>query len=158
MEVNMIGKKLVALPVGLLLVLAATSGLALAQPFGGHGGRGGHQMWLLARAAGLTHSQISTAFQNDSNLATDRANLKSAHQAMMTCLVAGNCTNQVASFATAQQTLTQERMTVWQNLLKGAPNLSQAASVYSQLQQLQATKKSIFQSVFGSQGSTPPNG
>ena len=39
-------------------------------------------------------------------------------------------------------------MTVWQTLFKSAPNLSQAASVYSQLQQLHAQKKQILQRCF----------
>src|SRR5262249_34841922 len=99
----------------------------------------------------------ASAFHDDANLKTDRAQLKSEHDAMMACLVAGNCTNQVSSFASALQTMAHERMTVWQNLFKTAPNLSQAAGVYSQLQQLRSTKKQIVQSVFG-QGDTSPNG
>ncbi|MBV8453744.1 MAG: hypothetical protein JOZ29_15955, partial [Deltaproteobacteria bacterium] len=94
----MIRKRAIVVAAGLVLMLAVTSGLALSQGFGGHG-RGDHSMFLLARAAGLTHEQIASAFQNDANLKTDRANLKAAHEAMMSCLVAGNCTTQVASFA-----------------------------------------------------------
>jgi hypothetical protein len=162
----MIAKRAIAVVGGLVLILAATYGLALSQGFrhGGKGG-GGHDMFLLARAAGLTHEQISTAFQSDTTLKNDFANLKIARQAMMSCMLAGNCTNQVASFASAQQALVQERMTVWQKLFQGAgpTNLQQAASVYSQLQQLQSQKKQIFQSVFGSSssdsaGTTSPNG
>jgi hypothetical protein len=94
-------------------------------------------MWLLARAAGLNRSQIASAFKNDTNLKTDRANLKTAHEAMMSCLVSGkDCTSQISSFSNSLQTMAQERMTVWQSLFKTAPNPSQAASVYSQLQQL----------------------
>jgi hypothetical protein len=148
----MIGKRAIAMAAGSVLMLAAASGLALAHGFGGHGG-GGHDMWLLARAAGLDHSQIASAFQNDANLKTDRTNLKTAHEAMMSCLVSGkDCTSQVSAFSSAVQTMAQERMMVWENLFKTAPNPSQAASVYSQLQQLKSQKKQIFQSVFGSQG------
>jgi hypothetical protein len=157
----MIGKRVIGVVAGSVLILAVGSAFALAQEgggFGGHG-RGGHSMWLLAHAAGLTHSQIATAFQS-SNVKADRANLKVAHDAMMTCLVAGNCTNQVASYASAVQTMAQDRMTVWQTLFKSASatNLQQAASVYSQLQALHAQQKQIFQGVFGSQdseGSSP---
>ena len=39
---------------------------------------------------------------------------------------------------------------VWHNLLKTAPNLSQASSVYNRLQQLRAQRKQLLQSVFGS--------
>lgn len=150
----MIGKRAIVVVVGSILMLAATSALVLARGFGGPGG-GGHEMWLLARAAGLNHSQIATAFANDTNLPTDRANLKSAHDAMMSCLFSSTvsstgCSTQIASFSSASQTMAQERMTVWQNLLKTAPNLSQAASVYSQLQNLRSQKKQILQSVLGS--------
>ena len=147
----MIGKRTIAVAAGAVLMLTAISALALGHGFGGPGG-GDHSMRLLARAAGLTHSQIASAFQNDANLKTDRANLKSAHDAMMSCLLAGNCTTQISSYASDLQTMAQERMTVWQTLFKSAPNLSQAASVYSQLQQLHAQKKQILQGVFGSQG------
>ena len=42
---------------------------------------------------------------------------------------------------------------MWQGLFKGASNPSQAANVYSQLQQLHSQKKQIMQSVFGTAGS-----
>src|SRR5207253_102172 len=127
---------------------------------------GGHEMWLLARAAGLNHSQIATAFGNDANLATDRANLKSAHDAMTSCLVSSavsgsGCTNQIASFSNALQAMAQERLTVWQTLFKTAPNLAQATTVYAQLKQLHSEKQQILQGVLGSSGgeagSPPPN-
>jgi hypothetical protein len=162
----MIGKRAIVAAAGSVLMLAVTSGLALAHGFGGRG-EGGHEMFLLLRAAGVTHSQISSAFHNDANLKTDRTNLKSAHEALMSCLVSGkDCTSQITAFANAQQAMTQERLTVLGGLCKNAPNSSQAASIYSQLQQLQAQKKQIFHSVFGSpdtegspEGSTnSPNG
>jgi hypothetical protein len=118
-------------------------------------------MFLLARAAGLNHSQIGSAFKNDSNLATDRANLKTAHEAMMICVVSGtkDCSIQITSFSKALQTLAQERMTVWGNLFKDAPNPSGASNVYAQLKQLRSARMQIFQSVHGLQGAetTPPN-
>jgi len=89
----MTGKRVIVATAGLVLMLTATSVLALAHGFGGRGG-GGHDMWLLARAAGLNHSQIASAFENDANLKTDRANLKTAHEAVMSCLVSGkDCTS-----------------------------------------------------------------
>jgi len=148
----MIGKRAITAVAGSVLMLAAMSGLALALGFGGHGGDG-HEMFLLARAAGLNHSQIRSAFENDTSLKTDRANLKNAHEAMMSCLVSGkDCTSEISSFSTALQAMAQERMTVWQNLFKGAPNPSKASSVYSQLQQLHSQKKQIMQSVRRSKG------
>ncbi|HJU12341.1 MAG TPA: hypothetical protein VJ728_15765 [Candidatus Binataceae bacterium] len=152
----MIGKRAVAIAAGAILIVAGISGLALAHGFGGPGG-GGHQMWLLAHAAGLNHSQIRSAFENDANLKTDRTNIKTAHDAMMSCIVSGkDCTSQIAAFSTALQTMAQERMTTWQNLFKTAPNTSQAANVYSQLKQLHSEKRQILQSVFGSQGQEGP--
>jgi len=69
----------------------------------------------------------------------------------MSCLVSGkDCTSQITAFANAQQAMTQERLTVLAGLFKNAPNPSKAESVYSQLQELQAQKKQIFHSVFGS--------
>ncbi len=146
----MIGKRTITMVAGSVLMLIAASGMALAHGFGEHGS--GRDMWLLARAAGLNHSQIESAFENDANLKTDHSNLRATHEAMMSCLVAGkDCTGQISSFSNALQAMAQERMTVWQNLFKTAPNPSQAASVYSQLQQLSSQKKQIIQSVLGAQ-------
>lgn len=149
----MIGKRAIAVAAGLVLILAATAGLALSHGFGGREGDG-HEMWLLARAAGLNHSQIASAFENNAKeFTTDRANLKAAHEAMMSCLLSRprqGCASPISSFSRALQTMAQNRMTVWQNLFKSAPNLPAAANVYTQLQQLHAQKKQIFQSVFGS--------
>jgi hypothetical protein len=152
MEVHMIGKREIAVAAGSVLMLAFASAPALAHSVGGPGG-GHREMWLLARAAGLNHSQIASAFENDLNLKTDRDNLKTAHETMTSCLVSGkDCTSQISSFSNAVQAMAQERMTVWQSLFKTAPNPAQAASVYSQLQQLHSAKKQILQSVLGSQG------
>src|SRR5689334_13326657 len=110
----MIKKRGIAVVVGSALIVAITSGLVLAHGFGGPG-EGGHEFWLLARAAGLNHSQIATAFTNDANLATDRANLKSAQDTMVSCMLSSNvsgagCTSQIVSFSNALQTLVQERL------------------------------------------------
>jgi len=162
----MTGKRAITVAAAAVVMLTAISALALGHGFGGPGG-GGHEIWLLARAAGLNHSQIASAFENDANLKADRANLRSAHEAMMSCLVTGkDCSSQIASFSNALQTMAQERMTVWQNLFKTAPNSAQAANVYSQLKQLHSQKKQILQSVLGSpddegspaSGTTSPNG
>jgi hypothetical protein len=152
----MIGKRTIAVITGSILMVTATSALVLAHG-GGHGGPG-HEMWLLARAAGLDRSQIATAFRNDTSLATDRGNLKLAHEALMSCLFSttvssAGCSTQIASFSSALQTMAQERLNVWQSVLKTAPNLTQAANVYSQLQNLRSQKKQILQGVFGSSSS-----
>jgi hypothetical protein len=134
-------------------ILVATSGAALAR---GHGGEG--NMWLLARAAGLSRDQIVSAFKSDSNLKADFANLQSARQAMVSCIVSGgSCTSQISSYSSAQQALTQEKMNVWQNLFKSAPNPKQASTVLSELEELHAKRRQIFQQVTasGSSDDTP---
>ncbi len=144
-----------------MLVLAATCAPALAHGFGHRrGDDGDRKLGLLAHAAGLTGSQIHAAFKGDANLKTDFANYENAKKAMGTCIVAGTCTNEVATYASAQQALTQEKMTVWQNLFKGAPNKANAATVMGQLDSLKTQQHQIMHQVFGSaQGSdtvTPP--
>ena len=145
-----IGFRLVTMAGAIALGLTMGAGAAMAH-------EGGHQrqMWLLARSAGITHQQIATAFKSDANLATDRANLHSARDAMMTCVVSGgSCSNEISAYSSALQTLAQEKMTVWQNLFKQAPNTSQATTVLGELRQLHATRRQIFQQVFGGQSST----
>jgi hypothetical protein len=133
------------------MLLAATSAPALAFGGHGHGGHGGdRQLGLLAHAAGLTGSQIHTAFKSDPNLKTDFTNLKAARTAMNTCIVAGTCKNEVATYASAQQALTQEKMTVWQNLFAGAPNKAQATSVMNQMTALNEQKHALMQQIFSS--------
>ncbi len=137
----------------LVVAIAAIGGSALARGTQGHdhgGSRGGH-LWLLARAAGLNRDQIATAFQNDSNLKSGRTNVRTTHQALETCLLTGDaCTTQISAYGSAVQALSQERMTVWASLFASAPNLKQASSVQTQLQQLGAQRRQIFQQVFGS--------
>jgi hypothetical protein len=141
-----------------IIAVAAMHGAASAHGMGGHRGGGDGNLWLLAHAAGLSRSQIATAFKNDSTLKTDRSNLQSARDALTTCLVSGSsCASQISAYASAQQALAQEAMTVWGTLFQGAPNAKQAATVLNQLRQLQAQRKQIFQQVFGSSasGSSP---
>ena len=144
------GKRLVSAVAASALMMAAICSPALARGWSGDGG-GERSMLLLARAAGLSRDQIVSAFKNDTNLKTDRSNLKSAKEAVTTCLVSGaSCTTQIAAYTSALQTLAQERMNVWQGLFKGAPNPKQASNVLTELQQLQAQRQQIVQQVFGS--------
>jgi hypothetical protein len=150
----MISKTLLAKVSGLsALALVATCGSALA--FGHHGHHGDMQFGLLAHAAGITHDQIRTAFTNDATLKTDFQNLKTSKTAMDACIVAGTCTNEVATYASAQQTLTLEKLAVWQKLFASAPNKAQAVSLKGQLDQLNAQKHQIMHQAFSSaQGSS----
>lgn len=146
-----LGTRLAMMTGAIALALTIGAGAAMAHPGGGHGD---HKMFLLARAAGITHDQIMTAFKGDANLATDRTNLRNARDAMMTCVVSGggSCSNEISAYSSALQALTQEKMTVWQNLFKQAPNANQAQTVLGELRQLQTQRKQIFQQVFGSRG------
>jgi hypothetical protein len=161
----MIGKRTssrVAVAVG--AILAATCGLALAQGFHGHGGGpgGDGQLFLLAKVAGVDHAKIHAAFKADTNLKTDFSAVRTAHQALITCLASGGtCDTQISAFATAQQTLATEKYTVWEGLFKGAPNTSKATALLGQLEQLKQQRHAIFQQAFGTQtnsdtSDTPP--
>ncbi len=151
-------KNLLAMASGLsALALVATCGPALASGHFGHRGHHGGDMefGLLAHSAGITHDQIRTAFKNDTALKTDFENLKTAKKAMDACIIAGTCTSgsggQVAAFAAAQSALTQEKLTVWQNLFatKGVNNAA-AVSLKTQLDSLNAQKHQLLHQVFSS--------
>ena len=145
-------KTLVATVTGLsALALTAIGGTALAYGHHGHGNHHGDMKFgLLAHAAGLTKDQIRTAFMDDAALKTDFESLKKAKMAVDSCIVAGTCTNEITTFASAQQALTQEKLTVWQNLFKGAPNKAQAVSLKGQLDQLNAQKRQLLHQAFSS--------
>jgi hypothetical protein len=147
--------KLLAMVSGLsVLALAATC--LPASAYGRHGNHHGDmQLGLFAHAAGVSKDQIHSAFKNDAALKTDFQSLKSAKKAMDTCIVAGTCSNgEIAAYAKAQSTLTQEKMTVWQGLFAGAPNKAQAISLKGQLDSLTAQKHQIMRQVFGSANGT----
>jgi len=130
-----------------IFVIAAT-GIASAR--GGRGG-GDHHLALLAHAAGVSGSQIHSAFKSDPNLKTDFTNLRTTKDAMTTCLVSGaSCSSQISAYTAAQQALTQEKMSVWQKIFQSAPNPKQASAVLGQLNQLKAQRHQIMQSVFKS--------
>ena len=147
-------------------VLAATGGLALAHGFGGHGGGIGAEghLLMLAKVAGVDHSQIRTAFRGDTALKSDFENLRNAHQALIACLVSGSgaCDSQISALANAQQALTTEKYKVWEGVFKGAPNSSKATAFLGQMQQLAQQRRAILQQALGNPSSgaetpeTPP--
>ena len=146
-------KRKVISMVAALFIVSVVSGVALAHGRGERGGPDGG-LFLLARAAGITHQQIAAAFKADANLKTDRANLKNARENLATCMVSGgSCSTQISAFSTALASLANEKLTVWNGLFQaaGAANDKQAATVLGELQKLRAERKSIFQQVFGSQ-------
>jgi hypothetical protein len=139
------------------VVLAATCGLALAQGWHRHGGGSGGdgKLFMLAKVAGVDHSQMHTAFKGDSALKPDFESVKSTHQALVACLVSGtgSCDSQITAFASAQQALTTEKYKVWEGLFKGAPNAGKATTLLGQMQQLQQQRHAMFQAAFG--GTSP---
>jgi hypothetical protein len=106
----------------LVVATAAICAPALARGPKGHGG-GSHdgQLWLLARAAGVPRTQIMTAFQNDANLKSDFANVRTTRQALQACLLSSpnSCSSQISAFGSAVQALSQERMNVWATVFVG---------------------------------------
>jgi cell division septation protein DedD len=137
----------------LVVATAAICAPALARgPKGHDGGSHDEQLWLLARAAGVPRTQIMTAFQNDANLKSDFANVRTTRQALQACLLSSpnSCSSQISAYGSAVQALSQERMNVWATVFGGASNLQQAATVQGQLDQLHAQRKQIFQQIFGS--------
>ena len=134
-------------------ILAATCGLALAHGFGGHRGApgGDGHLFILAKVAGVDHSKIRTAFMSDTNLKNDFANVRSSHQALMSCLVSGSgdCNSQISAFAAAQQALTTEKYAVWQGIFKGAPNAGKASTFMNQMEQLHKQQHALLSQALG---------
>jgi len=148
----MISRKKVVSAVVALSLYAVACGVAMAYGGGPRGGRGGDRnLFVLARATGLTHTQIKSAFAtNRTTLKADHAALESARTNLDTCLVAGtDCTSQASAYLTAKQTAAKDKLSVWQGLFKGNPNPQKGAAVLQQLEQLQASRKQIFQQVRG---------
>lgn len=133
------------------LVLMATCTVAAAHGMrGGHGGDG--QMFLLARAAGLSHQQIGAAFHNDPSLKTDFANLRGTRDAALTCIAkGGSCASEISAYASARQALTAEKMGVWQKLFTSpGANTAQSTATLGQLRNLRAQRNALLKQIFAS--------
>jgi hypothetical protein len=139
----------------LALALAAGSVPALAHGMGA--ARGDRGLFMLAKAGGVTHSQIHQAFSSDTKLKTDFQNMRTARENLTKCLVTGaSCSDQINALASAQSAMTQEKMTVWNSLFQSAPNKQQAASVKTKMDQLREEKHALMQQVFkGSPEASP---
>jgi hypothetical protein len=146
-------RKSILLLVGITSVVAVGTIYAEAFAHGRAGRWGGADgdLRLLARAAGLNRTQITSAFKSDANLKTDWSNLQSARTTLVSCLVTnGSCASQISSYASAQQALAQARMTVWSSLFQSAPDLKPAATMQKDLQQLRDQRKRVFEQDLGS--------
>jgi hypothetical protein len=152
-------KAILAMASGLsALALAATCGPALAfGPHGhGHGHHGGDmQYFLLARAAGITGAQIHQAFETAGpTLKEDFQTLKTDKAAVDACIIAGTaggCSTQIGKYITAQNALTQEKLSIWQGLF-ATPGLNNTAAINlkSNLEKLNADKRALLKGVFSS--------
>ncbi len=126
---------------------------AVGAPAFAHGMHGGHEMGLLARAAGISRSDIHSAFKNDANLKSDFQNVRTTRDAMNKCIVSGgSCSNEISAYSGAVEKLTQERMQVWQKLFQNAPNRKQAAATMGQLEQLRTQRRQIIKQALANQG------
>jgi hypothetical protein len=151
-------KNLLAMASGLsALALVATCGPALASGHFGHRGHHGGDMQfrLLAHAAGITGEQIHAAFAaKASTLKSDFEAVKSTKKAADACIIAGNasCSTQISAYATAQSTLAQDKLSVWQGLFaaNGTTKDAAAVSLKSNLDDLNAKKRQLLHSVFSS--------
>ena len=143
---------------GAMLGMVAFGGSAMA--FGHHGGghHGDDDFGLLARAAGITHEQIRTAFKNDTALKTDFQTLMTTKKAMDSCIIsaasATACNSQIQAYAAAQQALTTEKNTVWAGLFANAPKKSAAATLKGQLDALKTTAHQDIRAALGSSSSS----
>jgi hypothetical protein len=152
-EARKVSKRVIAIVAAMSIPLVAViSTQALAYGHGHRGGRDGY-LFLLARAAGITHQQIGAAFKGDTNLKTLYGAKKTARENLINCLVSlapgGNCSSYITAYSGAEQALSQEKFAVWEGLFQKAPNNKQAATVLGELKQLQAQRKSIFSQIFG---------
>jgi hypothetical protein len=155
----MITKKVAAIAAAAVLAVGVGAyGMAAAYG-GGHGHFHGHGhgggMFLLAHAAGISKTDIQTAFQNDSTkLQADRAALKTARENFVNCLLsssnssATSCSTQATALVTAKQTAETDKLALWEGLFATAPNKANAANVLAELQQLRAQRKQIMQQAF----------
>lgn len=157
----MITKKVAAIAAAAVLAVGVGAyGMASAYG-GGHGHFHGHGhgggLFLLAKAAGISHTDIRTAFQNDATkLQGDHAALKTARENFINCLLsssntsATSCSTQASALVTAKQTAETDKLALWEGLFASAPNKANAANVLTQLQALRAQRKQIMQQAFGS--------
>jgi len=144
------------LAAGIGAALAATCGMAMARGFGGHRMGGDARLFMLAKVAGVDHSQIRSALKGNT-LKSDFAKVKTTHQALITCLASGSgaCDTQISDFANAQQALTMDKYKAWETVFKGAPNASKASSFLTQMKQLEEQRHALFAQAMGK---TAPEG
>jgi hypothetical protein len=137
------------------LILAATCLPAMAFGSHGHGHHrhGGDEFGLYARADGISHETIQTAFQN-SNVRADFQNVRKDKNALDTCIIANSCTTEVTTYETDQAKLTSDKLTTWQSIFKGV-NTAPGVSLKTSLDQANAAKHAAFKTAFGGSSTAP---
>lgn len=148
----MISKKRVVSAVAALSLCAMVGGVAMAYGGGHRGGRGGERsLFLLAHAAGVTHTQMKAAFKaNEATMKADHAALKTARESLVSCLVSGaDCSSQASAFMGAKQTAEKDKLAFWQGLFKGNPNPKKATAVLTEMRQMRESRKKFFEGLMG---------
>jgi len=110
---------------------------------------------MYARADGITHDQIRTAFQN-SNVRADFEKIRADKKAMDACLIANNCANEVTTYETDQAALTKDKLAVWQGLFASAKSTTPGVNLKNTLESLNQQKHAAFKTAFGGSSTTTP--
>ena len=147
-----------------LSICAGAYGVASAS-FGRHGHHRGGEIFLLARAGGITHDQMKTAFQN-AGLKADFEKVKADRTALLNCFAtSSNCTEAANTLVTDRNKLEQDKMNAVVGLFDGlsSTNRANVQSALTQLTSIQQSRKALMKQIFqnsesptqGSNGDTP---
>jgi len=138
------------------LILAATCLPAMAFGMHGHHRHGGDDMKfvLYAKADGITHDQVKTAFEK-SNVRADFEAVRKDEKAMDGCIIAGTCTNEVTTYETDLATLTKDKLAVWQGLFQSASNKTPGVNLKTTLDSLKQQKHAAFKTALGGTSTAP---
>jgi hypothetical protein len=123
-------------------------------PHGHHRHGGDMEFALYARADGITHEQIKTAFQS-SNVMTDFQNVRKDKKALDTCIIANSCTTELTTYENDQATLTKDKLAVWQGLFAKASSTAPGVNLKTTLDSLNQQKHAAFKTAFGGSSTAP---
>ena len=160
----MIKKRIAIAAVAALSICAGAYGVASAS-FGRHAHHRGGEIFLLARAGGITHDQMKTAFQN-SGLKADFEKVKGDRTALLNCFAtSSDCTTAANTLVTDKNKLEQDKMNVVVGLFDGlsSTNRANVQSALTQLTSIQQNRKALMKQIFqnsesqtqGTNGDTP---
>lgn len=109
---------------------------------------------LYARADGITHDQIKTAFQT-SNVKTDFQAVRNDKKALDACIIANGCTTEVTTYENDQATLTRDKLAVWQGLFAKASSTTPGVNLKTTLDSLNQQKHAAFKTAFAGSSVAP---